>query len=82
MRVPRCNKCGAEHYNVHPCPKAQPAPEYLRRQPPPDGYTVSGEWGVRTKSVPLVYTLPPQPRHGRITAPDGTAYIPLPPDAA
>lgn len=80
--MPHCQKCGGRHWNVQPCSKAQQPPDYLRRQPAPDGYRYSSDWGVKTKSVPLVYTLPPQPSHGRILAPDGTVYTPQPPEAA
>ena len=76
FKVPLCGKCGKNHYNVHACPKPQPPPDYLRRQPAPDGFKYSGEWGVNTRSAPLIYTLPPQPRHGTITRPDGTPHTP------
>lgn len=81
-KVPTCVRCGKQHYNMHPCSSVQPPPDYLRTQPAPEGFRFSGEWGVKTKSVPLVYTLPPQPRHGRVIGPDGSTYTPSPPAAA
>ncbi len=74
---PVCKKCGRSHFNfLSECPKPQPPVAYLKRQPAPEGFRYSGDWGVNTKTVPLIYTLPPQQRHGTVTRPDGSPHTP------
>ncbi len=77
-KTPTCSKCGSQHFNMHPCPTPV---DYLRRSDAPEGFRVSGEWGVKTKSIPLVYTLPPIPSHGRLIGPDGSPHVPTIGDA-
>lgn len=82
--VPRCSRCGQEHYNfLKECPPPRQPVQVVWRNEPGDGFKVSSGWGGRnTKGVPIIYTLPPRRRSGSLTGADGQPYVPDIPDAA